>query len=102
MGADFDQDDDWDIFTIDQEDFQILPTDAVMRGYIWENIDGKGAEFKEWIILDKKTGGHDVKFADVDGDGDLDAYFKVWMPYELNAYGGKPHVDLLENLFIDE
>jgi len=100
--ADFDQDNDWDIFTIDQEDFQILPTDATMKGYIWENIDGKGAEFKERIIFDQKTGGHDVMFADIDGDGDLDAYFKVWMPYESNAYGGKPHVDLLENLLVEK
>jgi hypothetical protein len=100
--ADFDQDNDWDIFTMDQEDEKILPTNAVFRGYIWENMDGKGSEFKEWIVFDQNIGGHDVKFADIDGDGDLDAYFKVWWPYHSNAYGGKPHVDYLENLLIKE
>jgi hypothetical protein len=99
--ADFDLDGDWDIFTMDQEDEKILPTAAKFRAYIWENMDGKGNQFEERIILDQIIGGHDVKFADVDGDGDLDAYFKVWWPYHANAYDGKPHVDYLENLRID-
>jgi hypothetical protein len=95
--ADFDMDEDPDIFTIDQEDWAILPEGAPIRGYLWENLDGKGMNFAERIILDENVGGHDVKFGDVDGDGDLDAYFKVWANYEQNAYGGKPHVDYLEN-----
>jgi len=39
-----------------------------------------------------------VKFGDADGDGDLDAYFKIWSTYSDNSYGGKPHVDFLENV----
>ena len=100
--ADFDQDNDWDIFTMDQEDEKILPTEAKFRAYIWENVDGKGDDFKERVIFENNLGGHDVKFADADGDGDLDAYFKVWWPYHSNAYGGKPHVDFLENLLISK
>jgi hypothetical protein len=98
--ADFDLDGDPDIFTIDQEDWSILPEEAPIRGYVWENLDGKGQNFAERIVLDENIGGHDVKFGDVDGDGDLDAYFKVWANYEHNALGGKPHVDFLENLTI--
>jgi hypothetical protein len=98
--ADFDQDDDWDIYTMDQEDHLILPQGTGIKGYLWENIDGKGQEFREKVVIDKNIGGHDCQFADVDGDGDLDAYFKVWAPLESNAYGGKPHVDYLENLTI--
>jgi len=98
--ADFDRDNDWDIYTMDQEDNLILPSGAGMKGYLWENIDGKGREFMEKVVLDKNIGGHDCQFADVDGDGDLDAYFKVWANLESNAYNGKPHVDYLENLTI--
>ena len=41
--ADFDQDADPDIFTMEQEDPTILPWGATMRAFIWENQDGKGA-----------------------------------------------------------
>lgn len=95
--ADFDNDGDEDIFTMDQEDPTILPTGAGTKAYLWENMDGKGANFKEHVVLDENIGGHDVKFGDADGDGDLDAYFKVWSAYSENAYGGKPHVNYLEN-----
>jgi len=99
--ADFDLDDDWDIYTMDQEDHLILPEGAGIKGYLWENIDGKGQKFAESVVLDKNMGGHDCQFADVDGDGDLDGYFKVWANLESNAYGGKPHVDYLENLTVN-
>ncbi|MBR9997876.1 MAG: VCBS repeat-containing protein [Cyclobacteriaceae bacterium] len=95
--ADFDMDGDADIFTIDQEDSAILPEGGPVRGYVWENLDGKGRNFAERVVLDKNIGGHDVLFGDVDGDGDLDAYFKVWANDKNNAYGGNPHVDYLEN-----
>lgn len=98
--GDFDMDGDPDIFTIDQEDETILPEGAGMKAYVWENMDGKGKEFVEKVVLDKNIGGHDCLFADIDGDGDLDAYFKVWANLHSNAYGGKPHVDYLENTTI--
>lgn len=96
--ADFDGDGDSDIFTMEQEDDAILPTGATMRAFVWENMDGKGGQFVEHVVLDKNFGGHDVQFADADGDGDLDAYFKVWKALPSNAYGGKPHIEFLENV----
>jgi hypothetical protein len=95
--ADFDLDGDPDIFTMEQEDDQILPQEATMRAFLWENADGKGGQFLEHVVLDQNIGGHDVQFGDADGDGDLDAYFKVWEALPSNAYGGKPHVNFLEN-----
>lgn len=95
--ADFDLDGDPDIFTIEQEDPSILPTGATMRAFVWENMDGKGQVFRERVVLDQNTGGHDVQFADVDGDGDLDAYYKIWATSPGNGLGGKAHVDFLEN-----
>jgi hypothetical protein len=97
---DFDLDGDPDIFTMEQEDATILPQGATMKAFVWENLDGKGAAFAERVVLDMNIGGHDVQFGDADGDGDQDAYFKVWSPLPGNAYGGKPHVDFLENLAI--
>jgi hypothetical protein len=76
--VDFDRDGDPDIFTMEQEDDAILPRGATMRAFVWENVDGKGGRFVEHVVLDKNIGGHDVKFGDADGDGDLDAYFKIW------------------------
>lgn len=98
---DFDRDGDLDIFTMEQEDASILPRGTTMRAFIWENMDGKGVEFAERIVLDMNIGGHDVIFGDADGDGDMDAYVKVWSAYRQNSCGGKPHVDFLENLAID-
>jgi hypothetical protein len=98
--ADFDLDGDQDIFSMEQEDEKILPFGETIKAFLWENMDGSGIKFKERVVLDKNIGGHDVVFGDADGDGDLDAYFKVWARLSTNAYNGMAHVDFLENVVI--
>lgn len=98
--VDFDQDGDVDIFTVEQEDTQILPKGAPPRWFIWENLDGKGGKFVERIILDQATGGHDALVADVDGDGDLDICTKIWGRWKENGNQGREHGDFLENLTV--
>jgi len=93
--ADFDGDGDMDIFTVEMEHIAgVRPP----RWFIWENVDGKGANFVERVILDNGLGGHEAVVADVDGDGDLDICSKLWEPRKDNANGGKNHADYLENL----
>ena len=60
--ADFDNDGDMDIFTAEQEDGSIFPG-RHPRWYIWENLDGKGGEFKERVILDARLE-DDVRIGD--------------------------------------
>lgn len=97
--GDFDNDGDQDIFTCDQEDGSIFPEGAPPRWYIWENMSTDGhILFAERVIYDGKLGGHDTLVGDVDGDGDLDIYSKIWNRWPENANGGREHGDLLENL----
>jgi len=93
--ADFDNDGDLDIFTCEMEG---IPGDRPPRWFIWENVDGKGRQFVERVILDAGLGGHAAVAADMDNDGDLDIVSKLWRPRSDNANGGKNHVDFLENL----
>lgn len=93
--ADFDLDGDLDVFTVEMEG---IPGDRPPRWFIWENVDGKGAQFVERVILDARLGGHEAVVADFDGDGDLDILSKLWRPRSDNANDGKNHVDFLENL----
>jgi hypothetical protein len=95
--ADFDRDGDPDIFTVEMEH---IPGDRQPRWFIWENVDGKGANFVERVILDAHLGGHEAVVADVDGDGDLDICAKLWDPRKDNANGGRNHADYLENLAV--
>lgn len=95
--ADFDRDGDLDIFTCEMEG---IPGDRPPRWFIWENADGKGADFREHVILDAGLGGHEVVADDVDGDGDLDLCSKLWRPRRDNANGGRNHADFLENLLV--
>jgi len=83
---------------MEQEDDKILPKGATPRGFIWENLDGKGGEFAERVVFDNRLGGHDALIGDVDGDGDIDICFKIWKRWVDNANDGKVHADFLENL----
>lgn len=93
--ADFDQDGDLDVFTVEME---AIAGARQPRWYIWENMDGKGTRFVERLILDAGLGGHEAVVADVDGDGDLDIASKLWRPRRDNANNGRNHADFLENL----
>jgi hypothetical protein len=92
---DFDGDGDLDIFSCEMEG---VPGARQPRWFVWENVDGKGAEFRERVILDARLGGHEAVVGDVDGDGDLDVCSKLWAPRQDNANGGRNHADFLENL----
>jgi hypothetical protein len=95
--ADFDLDGDPDIFTVEMEG---VPGTALPRWFIWENRDGKGADYLERVILDTGLGGHEAVVADADGDGDLDIASKLWRPRPDNGNEGRNHADYLENLLI--
>jgi hypothetical protein len=105
--GDLDNDGDDDIFTCDQEDDSIFPEGADPRWYVWENTGSDYTSnvscirFEERVILDAKLGGHDALVGDVDGDGDLDIFSKVWNLWPGNANSGKEHADCLENKVID-
>jgi hypothetical protein len=95
--ADFDNDGDADVFSCEMEG---IPGDKPPRWFLWENVDGRGGQFREHVILDANLGGHLAVAADVDGDGDLDIISKLWQPRKDNANAGRNHIDLLENLLI--
>ena len=94
---DFDNDGDFDIFSVEME---AIPGDRQPRWFIWENVDGQGARFVERVIFDGKLGGHEAVVADVDGDGDFDICSKLWRPRGDNANEGRNHADFLENRLI--
>jgi len=100
--GDFDNDGDDDIFSCDQEDDSIFPEGAPPRWYIWENISTSCCiQFEERVIFDGKLGGHDALVGDVDGDGDLDIFSKVWNLWPQNANNGREHAEYLENKLIN-
>lgn len=92
---DFDNDGDWDVFSVEME---AIAGARQPRWYIWENVDGRGAKFVERVIFDGKLGGHEAVVADVDGDGDLDICSKLWRPRRDDANNGRNHADFLENV----
>jgi hypothetical protein len=67
------------------------------RYYIWENVDGKGYQWKEHVIFDANLGGHATVVGDVTGNGLPDIISKPWAAVENNAVGGKTFVVFLEN-----
>jgi len=100
--GDIDQDGDDDIFSCDQEDDSIFPEGASPRWYVWENISTDCCiQFEEKVIFDGELGGHDALVGDVDGDGDLDIFSKVWNLWPGNANNGREHAEYLENKLIE-
>ncbi len=96
--GDFDNDGDDDILTCDQEDDTLPPEGAFPRWYIWENVSTDiNIKFIERVIVNNKLGGHDALVGDIDGDGDLDIYSKVWNLWQGSANDGTEHGDFFEN-----
>jgi len=85
----------FDVFSCEMED---IGGEEPPRFYIWENVDGKGGEWKEHVILDVNLGGHAALIGDISGNGLPDIITKPWRPGPNNAVGGKPFVMYLENL----
>jgi hypothetical protein len=92
--GDLDGDGDLDVFSCEMEG---VPGEAAPRYYIWENVDGRGEEWREHIILDANLGGHAAVMGDVTGNGLPDIVAKPWNPRKDNAVGGKMHIVFLEN-----
>ena len=93
--GDLDGDGDLDIFTCEME---AVPGDGSPRWYIWENLDGRGEQWQEHVILDVNLGGHAAVVGDITGNGLPDIISKPWSPRKDNAVGGKMFVVFLENV----
>jgi len=93
--GDLDGDGDYDIFSCEME---AVPGDAPPRWYIWENVDGKGEQWQEHVVLDANLGGHEAQVGDITGNGLPDIIAKPWRASAKNALGGKMFVVFLENL----
>jgi len=93
--GDLDGDGDLDIFSCEMEG---VPGEGPPRWYIWENVDSRGAQWKEHVILDVNLGGHCAVVGDVTGNGLPDIIAKPWKPRLDNALGGRMFVLFLENL----
>ena len=74
--ADFDNDGDPDVFSGEGPLGNTGPGDQ-RRWFIWENLDGRAASWKEHVILVGPRC-HEGVAADVDGDGDVDICSKPW------------------------
>lgn len=92
--ADFDRDGDLDILVVETE---WETTTQRPRWFIWENMDGKGANLVRRVIYAGNMGGHESQIVDMDGDGDIDIISREHDPKAYNAVGGKKHVDWMEN-----
>ena len=93
--GDLDGDGDFDILSCEMEG---VAGNASPRWYIWENLDGKGGQWREHVILDANLGGHDAVVGDITGNGLPDIISKPWNPQKSNAVGGKMFVVFLENI----
>ena len=85
QGYDLDGDGDFDILTCEME---AVGGDRNPRWYIWENLDGKGGQWQEHVILDVNLGGHEIVVGDITGNGLPDIVGKPWRPRKENALEG--------------
>ncbi|MBN1597108.1 MAG: VCBS repeat-containing protein [Bacteroidales bacterium] len=76
--ADFDNDGDLDIFS----GAGTMTGELYKRGFIWENVEGKGEKWEKHEILFKKEC-VDAVAGDIDGDGDIDICSKTWKDDEV-------------------
>lgn len=82
-----------DIVSAEQE--ELLPGGRTNpRFLLWENLGG--GKFREYVILDKALGGHELCVGDVDGDGRPEIVSRAWGVQPWNGAGGKMHVDYLK------
>ena len=93
--GDLDGDGDFDVVSCEMEG---IPGDGRPRYFIWENVDGKGMEWREHVVFDGNLGGHATLVGDVTGNGLPDLISKPWNPSADNAVGGKRFVLFLENM----
>lgn len=93
--GDLDGDGDFDVLSCEMEG---VGGDAPPRYYVWENVDGRGGEWREHVILDVNLGGHAAVVGDVTGNGLLDVLAKPWNPRPDNALGGRMFLLFLENV----
>ncbi|MBZ0214909.1 MAG: VCBS repeat-containing protein [Fimbriimonadaceae bacterium] len=93
--GDLDGDGDFDIFSCEMEQ---VHGNAQPRWFIWENVDGRGSQWQEHVILDANLGGHEAVVGDITGNGFPDIIAKPWVAHKSNALDGDMFVLFLENL----
>ncbi len=93
--GDLDGDGDFDILSCEME---AVGGECPPRWYVWENVDGRGGDWREHVILDANLGGHAAVVGDVTGNGKLDVIAKPWRPVAYNALGGRMFIGFLESL----
>jgi hypothetical protein len=93
--GDLDGDGDLDVISCEMEG---VCGEGPPRWYLWENVDGKGLEWKEHVVLDINLGGHEIVVGDMTGNGKLDIIGKPWRARAENALGGKSYILFLENI----
>ncbi|MBD3239270.1 MAG: hypothetical protein GF331_01695 [Chitinivibrionales bacterium] len=90
---DFDNDGDWDVFASEMED---VGGERPPRHYLWENVDGRGREWREHVILDENLGGHDPIAIRPNATTVPGIITKPWHAGPRNALGGGMFVMYLE------